>query len=244
MIRRSTNRTTAALLSTATLAAAGLMAVPVGANATSAAPTAVVSAATPTAAAQAAPIPTYAAGYADDFIRAWGRGDRARMALLATSNVTAALPGSGGRYWSRTAVDAGFGKVYVSYRNTVTGDKLTLLVINELAGEGRPDAIQQVSYTSYPLPHNATAYADQLVRNWGVGAVHSEHRYATDSVVATLGPAGGPHWARVSADGAAGSVYVTYRNTVTHRRLVLQVNNMLAGTGAPHAVIGATFHSR
>lgn len=233
---RKTHRTTA-VLSGAVLALAGLAAP----AATAQASADVIPSSSAAIGSQDDPIPTYAVAYADDFVRAWGRGDRDRMDLLATSPVLAALPDSGGSAWYRTGADAGWGKVFVSYRNSATGDEMTLMVINELAGQGRPDAIQDVIYTDAALPRTPVAYADGLVRAWGAGAVRAEKRFATEEVVDALGAAGGPDWVRVASEGAAGSVYVTYRNGVTGQRLVLRVISEAASQGRPQAVVEARF---
>lgn len=66
------------------------------------------------------------------------------------------------------------------------------------------------------LPTNAAAYADGLVRAWGIGDRGAASNYATAAVVQSLfsfADPGGPHWKRLRREGAAGTIYVTYTNT-------------------------------
>ena len=62
--------------------------------------------------------------------------------------------------------------------------------------------------------------------------------YATSSVASALfryRSPGGAHWARIASEGAAGTTYVTYRNTVSGHRVVIGVSNVELGQGDAHA---------
>ena len=62
---------------------------------------------------------------------------------------------------------------------------------------------------------SATTYADRLVRAWGRGDTATTNCYASTATSRTLfGQAtpGGIHWRRVSTEGAAGTIYVTYHD--------------------------------
>lgn len=91
----------------------------------------------------------------------------------------------------------------------------------------------------------AVDYADRLVRAWGRGDRASAECYATAATIRTLfGQAnpGGVHWRRTSAEGAAGTVYVTYHDDARGGDLTIGVQNI--GLRAPdgwHAAYSARF---
>lgn len=88
-------------------------------------------------------------------------------------------------------------------------------------------------------PSNASAYADELVRAWGNGSDIEVKEHATQNVVDALSAHGDEHatrWHRITADGAAGSSYVVYRNKTTGELLTLRVNNEAAALGEDAAV--------
>src|SRR5690349_12280103 len=76
---------------------------------------------------------------------------------------------------------------------------------------------------------SAAAYADRLVRAWGSGATATANCYASTAVTRTLyGQAlpGGIHWRRVSTEGAAGTIYVTYHDDARGGNLTIGVQNV------------------
>lgn len=94
------------------------------------------------------------------------------------------------------------------------------------------------------FPQNPVDYADVVVRAWGRGDVATLQRFAQPTVVhRLLGYAnpGGNDWRRTDIEGAAGTVYVTYRNHVTGAKLVLAVTSHLAVQAKPGAVREARF---
>lgn len=91
-----------------------------------------------------APLPTNATDYADEFVRAWGRGDTDRVAQLSTENVAIMLRGRATEHWARVAEDAGAGTVHVTYREEETGEEFVLHVDNAKAGQGQEQAVTDV----------------------------------------------------------------------------------------------------
>ncbi len=94
------------------------------------------------------------------------------------------------------------------------------------------------------LPAGAAPYADALVIAWGSGDRDAALQYATPEVVTTLfgeHSPGGPHWDQVGVEGAAGTIFVTYQDTVTHQMLVVGVQNEASSRGSAHAAYRASF---
>ncbi|MFJ6418172.1 hypothetical protein [Paeniglutamicibacter sp. NPDC091659] len=95
------------------------------------------------------PIPHNALEYADALVRAWGAGDRDRMAQLAKSGVLEVLDQYGkvgGPHWGQSGHDAGAGSVFVSYVNTKDGKKLEMRVENEAAPNGQAHAVAEAKF--------------------------------------------------------------------------------------------------
>ncbi|MGW6276072.1 hypothetical protein [Kribbella sp. NPDC055071] len=90
-------------------------------------------------------------------------------------------------------------------------------------------------------------YADRLVRAWGRGDTKTTACYGTSATVKALfGQAtpGGIHWRRVSSEGAAGTIYVTYHDDARGGNLVIGVTNAapeLRGPGGWHAAHSVQF---
>ncbi|NUR95939.1 MAG: hypothetical protein HOV67_11865 [Kribbellaceae bacterium] len=92
---------------------------------------------------------------------------------------------------------------------------------------------------------SAATYADRLVRAWGSGNTTTANCYASTATSRTLfGQAspGGIHWRRVSTEGAAGTIYVTYHDDARGGNLTIGVQNvgLRAGNGW-HAAYTARF---
>lgn len=90
------------------------------------------------AAAQAAPssdaAPTTATAYADQTVRAFGQGSDVALNRDTTSAARAAMlehAATARAHWQRTSVQGSAGHVYVTYRNSETGDVMTLGVLND-----------------------------------------------------------------------------------------------------------------
>ncbi|MFF0345111.1 hypothetical protein [Kribbella sp. NPDC004875] len=92
---------------------------------------------------------------------------------------------------------------------------------------------------------SAAAYADRLVRAWGSGDTATANCYASTATARTLnGQAtpGGIHWRRVSTEGAAGTIYVTYHDDARGGNLTIGVQNVgLRAADGWHAAYTAKF---
>ena len=91
----------------------------------------------------------------------------------------------------------------------------------------------------------AQTYADRLVRAWGRGDTEATSCYSSVATAHTLfeqAAAGGIHWRRVSTEGAAGTIYVTYRNDVTRHTLVIGVSNVGLSQGDAHTAYAVQYH--
>ena len=209
----------------------------------------------PASARSLAPASSVAAGqatttnplpHADLLVRAWGRGDRAAAAALATRPVVAALfacSTPGGVTWRRTGALGAAGTMYVTYHDDARGGTVTLAVSDVLLSQGRGQAVYDVRF-SQARPIVPVVYADRLVRAWGRGDHAGTQRYATPPVARSLfahADPGGGHWRRVFAQGAAGTTYVTYRDDAGGGTLTVAVSNAAEQDGRLHAVYDARF---
>ncbi|MET9314668.1 hypothetical protein ABZX12_22885 [Kribbella sp. NPDC003505] len=92
---------------------------------------------------------------------------------------------------------------------------------------------------------SAVTYADRLVRAWGSGDTATAGCYASTATSRTLfGQAspGGIHWRRVSTEGAAGTIYVTYHDDARGGNLTIGVQNVgLRAANGWHAAYTAKF---
>ncbi|SDS15062.1 hypothetical protein SAMN04489751_1344 [Brevibacterium sandarakinum] len=103
----------------------------------------------------------------------------------------------------------------------------------------RADASPQ----SVHYPTDTSIYADELVRVWGADNTERVEGFATPEVVETLnehGAENAKHWVRTGSDGAAGTIYSTYKNTATGETMSVGVANEEVSNGgewgAPHGV--------
>lgn len=91
----------------------------------------------------------------------------------------------------------------------------------------------------------AVAYADGLVQAWGRGDRAAAAPYATGAVLDKLfnyANPGGSHWAETGTNGAAGTIYVTYKDSQTGATLELGITNVKPLTlGAGNAAHTAKF---
>jgi len=112
---------------------------------------------------------------------------------------------------------------------TITTTTATASACSRLASAVRLDAVD---------------YADRLVRAWGRGDRSAAECYGTTATVRRLfGQAtpGGIHWRRISAEGAAGTVYVTYHDDARGGNLTIGVSNVALSQGDAHAAYSARF---
>jgi hypothetical protein len=184
--------------------------------------------------------------YADDLVRAWGRGDHPRVDQLATATVAQALfaySDPGGVSWRRIGSLGAAGTIYVTYHDDARGGTVTIGVSDVLLSEGRQQAAYQVRF-SQAHPIGPVGYADRLVQAWGRGDHRAAAIYATPRVATILfshADPGGGHWRRGSSSGVAGTTYVTYRDDQHGGHLVLAVHNAAEQDGQLHAVYDARF---
>lgn len=191
-------------------------------------------------------LPGTAAAYADAFVRAWGRGDRASASTYGTSAAVSALfgGGSGGSGWQRTSSTGYAGSTEVTYSDG--SRSLTVIVDHTPLGTRSEHAVTSAAFTADDqptppsgdgLPQTANAYTDAFVRAWGKLDA-SAWSYANDRVEAVLGSGPGPNpgaWSRTSS--ASGSAI--YRNS-DGSVLLLDLDTSRVSAGRRDAIIGAT----
>lgn len=110
--------------------------------------------------------------------------------------------------------------------------------------EAAPPAVQESQ--SQGNPTNSLEYADDLVSAYGVGSDTKVEELATQNVVDALSEHGDAHatrWHRITADGAAGTTYVTYTNLDTGETMTLGVGNESASNGDDHSVRQVSFEA-
>jgi hypothetical protein len=85
---------------------------------------------------------------------------------------------------------------------------------------------------------NSVTYADRTIRSFGAENTSALRCYTTKWAYSSLlkvGYTNRTHWTRTGVSGAAGTIYVSYRNTVDGRHIMLGVNNVSRGPGGWHA---------
>lgn len=112
-----------------------------------------------------------------------------------------------------------------------------------LAASTSESAAADVKPQSVYYPRDATEYADELVIAWGQGNTERVEAFASEDAAAELadhGDENATHWDRTGGEGAAGTTYVDYENTVTGEKLSVGVSNQALENGdewgAPNAV--------
>ncbi|UVI36612.1 hypothetical protein [Brevibacterium spongiae] len=97
-----------------------------------------------------------------------------------------------------------------------------------VADSSSHSADSRVDTQSVYYPTDPVKYADELVIAWGQGATDRVEAFASPQVAEKLAAHGDDnvtHWDRVGAEGAAGTIYVDYENTVTGEKMSLGVPN-------------------
>lgn len=101
---------------------------------------------------------------------------------------------------------------------------------------------------SVHFPTDPTTYADELVRAWGNGNTDRVEAFASPGVVDELDAHRDDnvtHWDRMGTEGAAGTTYVDYVNTVTGETMSLGLPTEAVHNGGergePHAVHSVRF---
>ncbi|MBI2708352.1 MAG: hypothetical protein HYX34_01455 [Actinobacteria bacterium] len=128
---------------TTTALASGPSTTPPATTATTAAPVTAPSSATTT---EATSLPAAPEEYTSDLVRAWGRGDRAAAEQYATGEVVSTLFGRadpGGPRWDLVGrCDTAMRRIYCTYRDPATGEKVTLgLASAEVGGDPLPPRV-------------------------------------------------------------------------------------------------------
>lgn len=117
------------------------------------------------------------------------------------------------------------------------------------ANSSAQSAATDVDTQSIYYPIEAGKYADELVIAWGQDNTERVEAFASDEVAKKLADHGnedGSNWRNSGAEGAAGTTYITYRNTETGEKMTLGVSNQAIGDqdewgAAPHAVYRVDF---
>lgn len=199
-------------------------------------------------AAQQAKAQVGAVTYADRLVRAWGRGDHAAARYYTTHAVHRTLFGQadpGGSHWRRTSVAGAAGTIYVTYHDDALGGTLRLAVDDVGLHDGDPaHAVDAARFRNEPRTVGALEWSDRLIRAWGSGHRGDVAYYANEHVTTQLfehANPGGPHWNRVGWQGAAGTIYITYRNTATGSHVTVGVSDVELGQGEAHAAYRVHF---
>jgi hypothetical protein len=190
-----------------------------------------------------------AATYADRLVRAWGRGDTAAANCYASTATARTLYGQaspGGIHWRRVSTEGAAGTIYVTYHDDARGGNLTIGVQNVgLRAEDGWHAAYTAKFSGEPKAWNAVQWSDNLIRAWGRGDAKWTAYYATPGAVQALhkiAAKGGPHWTRIATEGAAGTEYMTYRNSVTGHMVSIGVSNVRLSQGDAHAAYLVQYH--
>lgn len=112
------------------------------------------------------------------------------------------------------------------------------------AGNAASNSASPAALAGNAEPVDATTYADQLVRAWGVGSDIAVAEHATNDAIDVLlehGDESASHWDRTGAEGTAGTVYVDYENKVTGEKMSVGVSNQDLAEGKDHAVHHVSF---
>lgn len=117
-----------------------------------------------------------------------------------------------------------------------------------LAGSTSQTAAADAATQSVHFPTDPTTYADELVRAWGNGNTDRVEAFASPGVVDELESHSDDnvtHWDRTRTEGAAGTTYVNYVNTVTGETMALGLPTEAVHNGGewgePHAVHSIEF---
>ncbi|MGC2941002.1 MULTISPECIES: hypothetical protein [unclassified Brevibacterium] len=98
--------------------------------------------------------PVEAGKYADELVIAWGQDNTDRVEAFASADVADKLANhsnENGSHWRNTGAEGAAGTTYITYRNSTTGEKMTLGVSNEAIADqnewgAAPHAVHQVSF--------------------------------------------------------------------------------------------------
>lgn len=126
----------------------------------------------------------------------------------------------------------------------VGGSVLSGSVLGGSAAVGASAAAAPVMSEATSAATNPVGYADSLVRAWGRGDRAEVDRLATASVARALfgySTPGGVSWRRTGWQGAAGTIYVTYRDDVRGGTVTVGVSDVLLSEGRQHAAYVVRF---
>lgn len=196
----------------------------------------------PTTQDVASGLPTNPGDYADEFVRAWGIGDRPKASRYATESAADdifAHDGRGGSTWEQDSTAVQGTRTQVRYTNG-NGASLYVLVDTATAGSGLGDAVVGANIEwddtsawstdddAVPeddsdegvtgLPSTVNEYCDALVRAWGNNDRSAAEDYATSSTVSQLfddHTPGQTDWARTSSTSSSATYTNDAGDTVT-----------------------------
>lgn len=102
---------------------------------------------------------------------------------------------------------------------------------------------------SVRYPTDSGEYADAFVRAWGAGDMDRVASLSTPQVVDMLkehGNENATHWVQTGGDGAAGTYWIDYKNTVTGETMNVPVANVEGpnggeNLGSSHAIHNVQF---
>ncbi|UVI36611.1 hypothetical protein [Brevibacterium spongiae] len=98
--------------------------------------------------------PIEAGKYADELVIAWGQDNTEQVKAFASDEVAEKLADHGdenGSHWRNSGAEGTAGTTYITYRNTETGEKMTLGVSNQAIGDqdewgAAPHAVHKVKF--------------------------------------------------------------------------------------------------
>lgn len=169
------------------------------------------------------PLPESGAAAASELVRAWGAGDRARAAELATPEVVDQLFGHaevGGDDWERLWCDSTAVELYCTFTSASRRESLTTQ-----EGSGGIATVTFGTATADVSPELAEG-ADALIRAWGSGDRDAAGRFASETDVQTLFgyvDPGGATWERVSCLDVDGDEQCAYRSPDHDETVILHL---------------------
>lgn len=94
---------------------------------------------------------------------------------------------------------------------------------------GSASASSSADQQSADFPSDTKEYADELVKAWGADDITRVKEFASSDAVDTLIDHGndyGKHWKYTGSEGAAGTAWNEYKNTVTGETMSVAVSNV------------------
>ncbi len=198
-------------------------------------------------AAQAYTIPHNSVTYADHFVIAFGAKNTSRLQLLGSSSAASTAVAAyylAGPTWARQSCDGAMGSLYCRYTNG-HGRSMIVRVNNFAASMGQAHSVSEVQFPLVPAPSDPQLYSDMFMRAWKWKDTQTVYRFASTNAATSAFShyaKANAYWYRVgSCDGAAGSTYCTYRNSITGKKVLVRIYNEEASLRHLHAVAQMIF---